>query len=202
MLKRVEVDYCIRGKIADLLIEPQIVRVNKFDEEGHEKFCDGMTKAYESGQSVIPVVIDSYGGSVYSLLGMISMMQSMPVPVATIVDSKASSAGAVLFAMGTEGYRFMSPLATMLIHEVSSFTCGKVEELKADVANTNRLNKLVFEIMAEHTGHEPNYFLELVEQHKHADWYLTAKEAKRYNLANHLRIPELCTKISVITTLK
>ena len=43
---------------------PVIVTVNKFDEESAKKFQQEMGLAHNTGQKVIPVVIDSYGGQV------------------------------------------------------------------------------------------------------------------------------------------
>ena len=67
-------------KISPLLKEfelrknPVIIRVNKFDEESALKFDQEMAQAHNTGQKVLPVVIDSYGGQVYSLMSMISSM--------------------------------------------------------------------------------------------------------------------------------
>ena len=45
---------------------PVIIRVRKFDETSAKEFSFSMNKAQNSGQPIIPVVIDSYGGQVYS----------------------------------------------------------------------------------------------------------------------------------------
>ena len=73
-------------KECELRSLPIIVRVNKFDEESAKEFQVAMAKAHSTGQKVIPVVIDSYGGQVYSLMAMISAIQSAELPVATIVE--------------------------------------------------------------------------------------------------------------------
>lgn len=197
MISYLNVDPKIKGKREDLIEPPVIIRLSKFTEEGVEKFSESFSKAHETGQSVIPIVVDSYGGQVYSLLSIISEIQSSKLPVATICESKAMSAGAILFSFGTEGYRYMSPHATLMIHEVSSGSWGKVEEIKADAHETDRLNNLIFKLMAQAVGKEDNYFLDIVHQKGHADWYLTAKEAKKHNLANHIKIPEFKVDLTV-----
>jgi len=45
-------------------------------------------------------VVDSFGGSVYGVLGMVAAIENSHVPVATIVTSKAMSCGFILFALG------------------------------------------------------------------------------------------------------
>lgn len=170
---------------------PTIIRVNKFDEAAAKGFSTAMMKAQNTGQPVVPVIIDSYGGQVYSLMSMISDIKHSKIPVATIVQGKAMSCGALLFSFGTEGYRYMDPDATLMIHDVSSMKWGKVEEVKAGAEETERLNKKVYQMMAKNCGHSKSYFLDIIHEKGHADWFLDAKDAKQHNLANHFRIPEL-----------
>lgn len=170
---------------------PIVIRVRKFDEVAAKEFAGLMSRAQNTGQPVVPVIIDSYGGQVYSLMSMISDIRHSRLPVATIAQGKAMSCGALLFSFGTEGYRYMDPDATLMIHDVSSLKWGKVEEVKASAEETERLNKKVYQMMAKNCGHSKNYFLDIIHERGHADWYVEAKDAKKYNLANHLRIPEL-----------
>jgi len=170
---------------------PSIIYVNKFTEESAKEFLEAMINAQATGQSIIPIVIDSYGGEVYSLLKMIDVIRSSSVPVATVCMGKAMSCGAVLLTCGTEGHRYMAPTATVMIHDVASFAMGKVEEIKADAKESDRLNKLIFKIMADNCGKEAGYFSKLVHEHGHADWFLDAEECKKHGMVNHLRIPKL-----------
>ena len=188
-------------KSIELRVDPIIIRVNKFDEESAKEFTDLMSRAQNTGQSVIPVVIDSYGGQVYSLMAMIGSIKSSRVPVATIVEGKAMSCGALLFSFGAEGMRYMDPDATLMIHDVSSFAMGKVEEIKSDAKEVDRLNKKVYEMMARNCGKPSDYFLKMVHERGHADWYLDAQEAKSHNVANELRIPTLTCKVDLKYTL-
>jgi len=188
-------------KAVELKVDPIIIRVNEFDEESAKEFVDLMSRAQNTGQSVIPVVIDSYGGQVYSLMAMIGAIKSSRIPVATIVEGKAMSCGALLFSFGAEGMRYMDPDATLMIHDVSSGAFGKVEEIKAYAKEVDRLNKKVYEMMARNCGKPSDYFLKLVHERGHADWYLDGQEAKGHNIVNELRIPTLTCKIDLKYTL-
>ena len=170
---------------------PNIIHVNKFTEESAKDFLEAMINAQGTGQSIIPIIIDSYGGEVYSLLKMIDIIKSSTVPVATICMGKAMSCGAVLLTCGAEGHRYMAPTATVMIHDVASFAMGKVEEIKADAKESDRLNKLIFKVMADNCGKDVGYFSKLVHEHGHADWFLDADECKKHGMVNHLRIPKL-----------
>jgi len=181
----------------ELRNNPVIVTVNKFNEESAKEFRNRISLAHSTGQKIIPVVIDSYGGQVYSLMSMIATIKASSLPVATIVEGKAMSCGALLFSFGEEGMRFMDSDATVMIHDVSAGQFGKVEELKANAEESERLNKKVYRMMSENIGKSQDYFIKKIHEKGHADWYLDAKECKRINLANHLRIPKLNAKISV-----
>jgi ATP-dependent Clp protease protease subunit len=170
---------------------PVVLRVRKFDEATAKEFSSLVSKAQNTGQPVLPIIIDSYGGQVYSLMSMISDIQHSRIPVATIVQGKAMSCGAILFSFGTEGYRYMDPDATLMIHDVSSMSWGKVEEIKVSAEETDRLNKKIYHMMAENCGHHKDYFLDIVHEKGHADWFLEPDECKKHNLANHIRVPEL-----------
>ena len=188
-------------KAVELKVDPIIIRVNKFDEDSAKEFVDLMSRAQNTGQSVIPVVIDSYGGQVYALMAMIGSIKASRIPVATIVEGKAMSCGALLFSFGAEGKRYMDPDATLMVHDVSSGAFGKVEEIKADAKEVDRLNKKVYEMMARNCGKPSDYFLKLVHERGHADWYLDGQEAKSHNIANELRVPTLTCKVELTYTL-
>jgi ATP-dependent Clp protease protease subunit len=189
-------------KELELRKNPIIVRVNKFNEDSAKKFANEMAAAHNTGQDIIPVVIDSYGGQVYSLMSMIGAIKNSDLPVATIVEGKAMSCGAILFSFGESGRRYMDPHATLMIHDVSSSEYGKVEEIKASADETERLNQIVYKMMAKNCGHKDMYFLDLVHEKGHADWFLDSKEAKKHGLADHLRLPTLNVNVNVKLTLK
>ena len=184
-------------KEIELRKDPVIIQVNDFNQEEAAKFRSLVSIAHNTGQKVIPVIIDSYGGEVYSLMSMISSIKSSKVPVATIVTGKAMSCGAILASFGAEGLRFMDPDATVMIHDVASGQYGKNEEIKASAAETDRLNKKIFQIMARNCGKADDYFLKQIHERGHADWFLEADECKDIGMVNHLRVPTFDVKIDV-----
>ena len=181
----------------ELRKNPIIIRVNKFDEKSAKEFHDQISQAHNTGQKVIPVIIDSYGGETYSLMSMISDIKHSQLPVATIVAGKAMSCGSLLFSFGEEGMRFIDKGSHLMIHDVAKHTWGKVEEIKADAAQADKINKQLYAMMAKNCGKKDDYFLNLIHEKSHADWYLDAKEAKKHNLANHLRVPSFKVSVNV-----
>jgi ATP-dependent Clp protease protease subunit len=185
-------------KLEDLLsVLPEVVLVNKFDEAAVKEFRTSFDKALRSKQPVVPILIDSYGGQVYSLLAMVDIIKASPKPVATIVQGKAMSCGAILFSCGTEGMRFMGETATIMVHDVASFAMGKVTEIKADVQETERLNSIIYTILARNCGKPDDHFLKIIHDKGHADWFMTPADCVWHNLANHVRLPSLKVSVDV-----
>ena len=201
MMIRSKIDPSIKSKrLADLINVPKSIVVNEFNEEFAKKFATDITVAMGTGQEVIPIFIDSFGGEVYSLLAMVDVInkaKSDGFIVATICLSKAMSCGSVLLSQGTEGYRYISEYSTIMIHDVSSGMWGKIEEVKADAKEAERLNELIYKLMSISIGKPESYLKEIVHTKGHADWFVTATQAVEHNLANHISIPSFNISVSV-----
>lgn len=197
MMSPVRYDPLIPREVAEKIRRPVIVRVNDIDEEAAGKFEEEMSWAHETGQPVIPVLIDSYGGDVYALLGMIAVIDNAKLPVVTICESKAMSAGAVLFGLGHE--RYIAPHATLMWHDIAGSADGdkKLNEFKADGAELERLERIMDERVAAHIGKPADFFTTMIDENKHANVYITAAQAKRWNIATHIGVPSFETTVSI-----
>ena len=58
----------------------------------------------------------------------------------------------------------MDPNATVMIHDVSSMNWGKIEELKADTKEADRLNNIVYTMMAQNCGKKDDHFKKIVHK--------------------------------------
>jgi ATP-dependent Clp protease protease subunit len=179
---------------------PVVVRVNEFNQEAIESFEKDFSEAHSTGQPIVPVVIDSYGGSVYGCMSMISTVLNSKLPVATIVSGKAMSAGAILFSFGSPGHRYLDPKAVLMIHDLYADIDGKIEDIKVDARHLEELNIDLYKRMAKHVGKNQNYFLDIIKNSSHTDVFLTAAQAKRHGMATTLKIPTL--ELSVRTEYK
>lgn len=195
MFKKMIVDPRIRAKHSELIVSPSIVTVQQFTEIAVKEFREDMEKAQNTGQPFIPVIIDSYGGSVYGCLDMVAQIKSSKLPVHTICMGKAMSAGAILFSMGQK--RYMAEHATLMLHDAATTTGGKIEEIKADAKECDRLNKLIFRILAQNCGQKDTYFENIIHEKGHADIFMTAKEAKKHKICTHIGVPELLVEVKV-----
>lgn len=193
------VDPRIRAKHGELIESPIVVLVQQFTEAAVKDFRKDMEDAQQTGQPFVPILIDSYGGSVYGCLDMVAHVEKCSLPVYTICTGKAMSAGAILFSTGQK--RFMAENATLMLHDAATTTGGKIEEIKADAKECDRLNKLIFQIMARNCGQKENYFDNLIHEKGHADIFLTAKEAKKHKICTHIGMPEMLVEVKVKYTL-
>lgn len=203
MLENVEIDPCIRVRDASLLLlGPVVIRVTAFDEATVEDFSEQVTTAHQTGQTFLPIIIDSFGGDAYALMSMIDILKTSQLPIATIVEGKAMSCGAALFTCGAQGWRFIGPNATLMFHDVSlEGAGGKSEEVKIVSKETDRLNKRMWRLMEKNIGQPAGYLSNMVHERGRTDWYMSPKEAIKHNIANHIRIPKLVTNVTVETSL-
>jgi len=186
-------------KLIESFKKPLTVTVNSFDTEAIIKFRTEIDQAMESTQEIIPIVIDSYGGAVHGLLAMVDIINNCPKTIATIGTGKSMSAGAILLSCGTKGYRYCTKNNTVMLHDVASGSWGKIEEMKVDVKEAERLNECLFDLLDTNCGKKPGFFKKKYDEHHHADWFLTAEEALELGLVDKIGFPHFTikTKLSI-----
>jgi ATP-dependent Clp protease protease subunit len=126
--------------------------------------------------------INSPGGSVYDALAIYDTMQFVTNDVQTFGIGVQASAAAFLLSSGAKGKRFILPNATVMIHQPSSGTRGKVTDQEIDLKESLRIKKLLESIMAKNTGQKPEKIHEDMERDK----WLDAKEAKTYGIIDEI----------------
>lgn len=165
--------------------------VNSFDECAVKQFKVEFDELNVSNIPMLPIIIDSFGGEVYSLLAMLDIISTATKPVATIALGKAMSCGSILLSYGTKGLRFAAPNSTIMVHDVASVSIGKIEELKADVSEGDRLNSRIYEILDTQCGKKSGYFQKIITSKKHVNWYLDGKEALKHGIVDHVGVPSI-----------
>lgn len=128
------------------------------------------------------IYIDSYGGVVYQILGLISMIEASKTPVHTIVTGCAMSCGFMLLISGHK--RFAYPRATPLYHQVSSGTRGTLKEQEESLEETKRLQKMIEEITISKTNISKKKLKEVYNGK--VDWYMTAEEALKLGVVDEI----------------
>ena len=141
--------------------------------------CRAIIKNREEGDSSpINVIIDSVGGDVYEMFGIIDYIESLErnsnIKVNTICRGKAMSAAAMILACGT-GKRLASKRSTIMIHEGSSMQAGKSSDLKAAHKYNAHLEDMANSILGEKTIKDKKFWSEQTK----TDLYLSSKDAQK-----------------------
>lgn len=134
----------------------------------------------EDNKKDIFIYINSPGGSVYDALAIYDTMKYVKSDIQTVGIGVQASAAAFLLSSGTKGKRFILPHSTVMIHQPSSGTRGKVTDQEIDLRESLRVKKLLEEIMAKNTGQKPAKIHEDMERDK----WLNAEEAKKYGIVD------------------
>src|SRR4051812_26888953 len=124
--------------------------------------------------------INSPGGSVYDAFAIYDTMQFVKCDIQTVGIGVQASAAAFLLSSGAKGKRLLLPHATVMIHQPSSGTRGKVSDMEIDLKEGLRLKKLLNEIMARNTGQ----MLKKITDDMEKDYWMSADEAKKYGVVD------------------
>ncbi len=130
----------------------------------------------------IYLYINSPGGSVYDALAIYDTMQYVKSDVQTVGIGVQASAAAFLLSSGNKGKRFLLPHATVMIHQPSSGTRGKVTDQEIDLKEALRVKKMMEQIMSQNTGQK----LDKIHVDMERDFWMTADEAKKYGLVDQV----------------
>ena len=103
-------------------------------------------------------VINSCGGSLYDVFGLIDMMRVSKHKIRTVGIGNIMSCAALILMAGTRGYRIVSKNAGILSHQFSAGFEGKKHELDAHMKELDfcekRLCQIIQECCSEHMDHE------------------------------------------------
>jgi len=136
----------------------------------------------EDPKKEIKFYINSPGGSVYDGLAIYDTMQHLKCDVATYGMGLQASMGAFLLSSGTKGKRFLLPNATVMIHQPSAGTQGKVSDMEISLKEGIRLKKRLTEILAKNCGKT----YDELEKAQDRDNWMSAEEAKKFGLVDEV----------------
>ena len=130
----------------------------------------------------ITLVINSPGGSVTAGLAIYDAMQNVDCPVVTVCSGICASMGAVLFAAGSKGKRYIMENAEVMCHQPSAGTQGMVSSMDIDIDHFKKTRTRLNRILAKHTGKSENQIHKDTER----DRWFSAEEAVSYGLADEI----------------
>ena len=133
-------------------------------------------------KKTITMHIDSPGGSVKSGLSMVDVMNYIDTPIQTINTGMAASMGSVLLGAGTKGMRSSLRFSKTMLHQSSGGAGGNIQDARITMAEWEKTNKLLFELLGEYCGKKPSQ----VEKDAQRDLWLSADEALSYGIIDEV----------------
>lgn len=184
-----------------LRTEPQVVVISgEIDEGVASQFAQQMDLAQETGQHVLPIVIHSHGGCVYSLMYMMNIIRQSTLPIATIVPARAASAAVDLFLSAPKHLRFMAPDARLNIHSACTELAGTMNAaaMKSEGKELKHIDDRLWDIMEENCGLQRGFFKKLLRKRENADVWIDCKKAIAMGLVaeENTELPRLVMEVN------
>lgn len=134
----------------------------------------------------IKIYIDSPGGSVYSGLGLLDVMDFVKPDIVTINTGLAASMGAVILCSGTKGKRKALKRSRTMIHQPMSYGgyVQQASDMEIEAREMNSIKKELYEIISDMTGQT----YDRVSKDGDRDYWMNATEAKKYGMIDEIVI--------------
>lgn len=129
----------------------------------------------------INIIINSSGGDIYEMLGIIDYLETLSVPVNTICRGKAFSAAAIILACGT-GVRMASKRSSVMFHQSSSMLDGKMSDLESYLENVKNLETTIYELLAEKTKKDAKWW----KDHMKSDFFIPVDKLVEYGVIDQI----------------
>ena len=130
----------------------------------------------------IHAFINSPGGSADSGFAILDLFRFSPCPIVTVANGVVASSAVLIFLGGTQGKRLAMPNTRFLLHQPSTATRGQASDIDITAREISKIRRRYNEVVAECTGRN----VDVVEKDSDRDFWLSAKEAVDYKLANKI----------------
>ena len=118
-------------------------------------------------------------------MSTIDTINSLRIPVISIIEGSAASAATMISIVCD--YRIILPNSLMLIHQLSSSTWGKMDELEDEMKNLKKLMKKITDLYKKYSKIESSKLKDIL---KHDIWW-DAKECLKKGLVDEIFENEL-----------
>lgn len=157
---------------------PQFFVVNSFNDAALNAFNRSVDTAIATKQLLYPISIESNGGDADILYGMLSIIdkaRKRGVAFATVTNSRAYSAGALLWSYGNKDLRFVGDHASLMFHScIIQNMNGKAPEVKNLISDIHVEQSNLFEKISKNLGKPKGWLTSKLKKQSDYDWFLTA----------------------------
>jgi ATP-dependent Clp protease protease subunit len=140
-------------------------------------------EAVDPGKEIV-LYINTPGGSITAGMAVYDTMQLVSSPITVVVTGMAASMGSILLSGAKKGRRLLYPNARVLIHQplISGRFTGPATDINIQAQEMEKIRAELNQILAKASG-QP---IERIERDTDRDFYLNAKEAIEYGLADRI----------------
>jgi ATP-dependent Clp protease protease subunit len=157
--------------------------------EVSDKSCRDLTEKLfflesEDPGKPITFYLNTPGGSITAGMAVYDTMQLITSPITVVVTGMAASMGSILLSGATKGQRFLFPHSRVLIHQplISGRMVGPAVDINIQAIEMEKLRNELNAILARVSGQA----IERIERDTDRDFFLNAREAIEYGLADKI----------------
>ena len=152
------------------------------DENANAICAQMMLLAAEDPTRDIWLYVNSPGGSITAGMAIYDTMQYIQPDVATIGIGMAASMGQFLLSSGTQGKRYATPHARVMMHQPSGGISGTATDVRINAQLILHMKTLLAELTAQQTGKS----VEQINSDADRDRWFTADEALEYGFIDQV----------------
>jgi ATP-dependent Clp protease protease subunit len=132
----------------------------------------------------IDFYISSYGGQATEMFAVYDVMRDVGsrTPICTYGLGKVMSAGVLLLAAGTKGYRKIGRSCRVMIHGVVAGQHGHIADIENEFSEVKSTQKMYIKALSEETDMSEKYIKKLMD--KKTNVYIDAEEAVNLGIAD------------------
>lgn len=144
----------------------------------------------EDTDKEINLYINSPGGDMVALFGILDTMNFISAPVSTTCIGQAASAAAIILAAGEKGRRFVLPNARVLLHQPHGGAQGQSTDIEIQVREMVEMRNRMVEVLEGATGQSRERLVHDLDR----DYILRGEDAVAYGVVDevlsrrHLRL--------------
>jgi len=104
----------------------------------------------KSAKHPIEIILNSPGGECYAGLALYDRIRKCKCEICIVGTGLVASMAYIIYLAGK--HRYLFPNCVIMNHQISSNQKGRLEDLKIEVEECKRIEKLMLEIISERTG--------------------------------------------------
>lgn len=186
--KKTTVEDCRGSRDTDIITQQfsksRLYLVGEIDQKMAMDFVAAMSVLADE-QRDVEIIINSPGGEVSAGLVIYDIIQSYKQKITMFCTGLAASMGAVIFAGGQRGRRFILPHSKVMIHEplISGGMGGSATTIEKTAQTILETKAVLNKILSHHTGKT----IEQINSATVFDNYMTAEEAIEFGICDDIR---------------